>query len=118
MTGDISSVSIGALIDMLTMLYVEMIKKNIDYSLLPSAFLWGGTGVGKSDGIRQVARNIEEKTGKKVHVTDVRLLMFTPVDIRGIPIEDTERNDENVEKKFAKWIMPKIFDFDSSEECS
>lgn len=116
MTTNISRVSIGALIDMLTMLYVEMINNDIEYATIPSPFLWGAPGVGKSEGIRKLAKNIEEKTGKKVHVTDVRLLMFTPVDIRGLPIEDTERKDENIEKKFAKWIMPKIFDFDPSED--
>lgn len=108
-TSNVPRLSVGAIIDMLSMLYVEMIMNNMNYAALPSPFLWGPPGVGKSDGVRQIAKNIETHTGKKVRVTDVRLLLFSPVDIQGIPVADVER-------KFAKWLMPKIFDFDPSPE--
>jgi hypothetical protein len=71
--------------------------------------LWGPPGVGKSQGIRQVAKKIEEDTGKRVEITDVRLLLFNPVDLRGIPTA-------NEDKTLAVWLKPKIFQMDDSAE--
>ena len=45
----------------------------------------GDAGVGKLQAIRQIAKKIEDSTGKSVNVTDVRLLLFNPIDLRGIP---------------------------------
>jgi hypothetical protein len=71
--------------------------------------LWGPPGVGKSQGVRQLAVVIEEGTGKKAHVTDVRLLLFNPIDLRGIPTA-------NAEKTLAVWLKPKIFQMDESAD--
>ena len=35
--------------------------------------------------MREIAYEIEKRTGKDVRITDVRLLLFNPVDLRGIP---------------------------------
>ena len=77
--------------------------------MLPAPFVWGPPGVGKSDGAKQLKAYIERHTSKKVVVTDVRLLLFSPIDLRGIPVA-------NQEKTFAEWLKPKIFDMDSSED--
>ena len=77
--------------------------------MLPAPFVWGPPGVGKSDGAKQLKAYIERYTSKKVVVTDVRLLLFSPIDLRGIPVA-------NQEKTFAEWLKPKIFDMDSSED--
>ena len=88
--------------------YVRLIKKGLPIKTFPSAMLWGAPGVGKSQGVRQIAREIEFKTNKKVIVTDVRLLLFNPVDLRGIPTS-------NAEKTLAVWLKPQIFQMDESE---
>jgi hypothetical protein len=64
--------------------------------------------VGKSQGIRQIASAVSEKTGKRVEIIDVRLLLFNPVDLRGIPTA-------NADKTLAVWLKPKIFQMDDSE---
>ena len=89
--------------------YISLLKKGKQLKRFPSVMLWGVPGVGKSQGVRQVAQKIEEKTGKRVVVTDVRLLLFNPVDLRGIPTA-------NAEKTLAVWLKPKIFQMDDSEE--
>ena len=71
--------------------------------------LWGPPGVGKSQAIRQIAREIEENTGKRVEVTDVRLLLFNPIDLRGIPTS-------NADKTLAVWLRPQIFQMDDSDD--
>lgn len=38
--------------------------------------------MGKSQGVRQIASEISELTQKRVEVTDVRLLLFNPVDLQ------------------------------------
>ena len=89
--------------------YCEVIKKDISPKVLPSVMLWGPPGVGKSQAIRQIAKNIEGETGKKTIVTDVRLLLFNPIDLRGIPTA-------NADKTLAIWLKPQIFQMDPSEE--
>ena len=69
--------------------------------------LWGPPGIGKSMAIREIARKVGKDTNKNVVVTDVRLLLFNPVDLRGIPTSDAD-------KKFAIWLKPKIFQMDDS----
>ena len=71
--------------------------------------LWGPPGIGKSQGVREIADNIKAKTGKKVHITDVRLLLFNPVDLRGIPTA-------NADKTLAVWLRPQIFQMDAGDD--
>ena len=71
--------------------------------------LWGPPGVGKSQGVREIAYEIEKRTGREVRITDVRLLLFNPVDLRGIPTA-------NEDKTLAIWLKPQIFQMDASEE--
>ena len=71
--------------------------------------LWGAPGVGKSQAVRQIAREIEGETGKRVEVTDVRLLLFNPIDLRGIPTA-------NADKTLAVWLKPQIFQMDDSND--
>lgn len=85
------------------------VKHNLSVSYLPSLMLWGPPGVGKSQAVRQGAGRIELSTGKRVVVTDVRLLLYNPVDLRGIPTADES-------KEFAVWLKPKIFMMDESED--
>ena len=67
--------------------------------------LWGPPGVGKSQSVKHIATKLEEETDRKVIVTDVRLLLFNPVDLRGIPTS-------NEDKTLAVWLKPKIFQMD------
>lgn len=101
--------SVGKAVDMLTYSYTAIIKNRAQIKLMPSVMLWGPPGVGKSQGVRQLAKNIEAETGKKVFVTDVRLLLFNPIDLRGIPTS-------NHDKTLAIWLKPQIFQMDESED--
>jgi hypothetical protein len=89
-------------------IYCTAIKKNMPPNFLPSVMLWGPPGVGKSQGVRQLALEIQGATGKTVCVTDVRLLLFNPIDLRGIPTA-------NADKTLAVWLKPKIFQMDESK---
>jgi len=99
---NIPEISVSELTELLSELYIKAIDGAGDLKLLPTPFIWGAAGVGKSQGVRQIAVNIEKATGKKVYVTDVRLLLFSPVDLRGVPVADAER-------KFTNWLRPAIF---------
>lgn len=46
-------------------------------------FLWGPPGIGKSDIVHQIAGNIN------AHVIDIRLSLWEPTDIKGIPYFDS-----------------------------
>lgn len=89
--------------------YISLINANVQLKKFPSVMLWGSPGVGKSQGVRQIATEIAERTGKRVEITDVRLLLFNPVDLRGIPTA-------NSDKTLAVWLKPKIFQMDESED--
>ena len=106
---NIPRMSIGKVVDDLTGVYSAVIKNETPIKSIPSVMLWGPPGVGKSQAVRQLACGIEENTGKKVKVTDVRLLLFNPIDLRGIPTA-------NADKTLAVWLKPQIFQMDASEK--
>lgn len=100
---NLPTLNAGQVIETLTTLY-----STVELSKVPSVMLWGPPGIGKSDSCRQIANNIGEMTGKTSTITDVRLLLFQSIDLRGIPVPD-------VNKEFAIWLKPKIFNMDDSD---
>ena len=104
----ISTVNVNQMVTLLTNAYTSLIRSGTPLKRFPSVMLWGPPGVGKSQGIRQVAEQLERNTGKTVHITDVRLLLFNPVDLRGIPAA-------NADKTLAVWLKPQIFQMDESD---
>ena len=105
---DIPSMSVERAVEQLGKVYCTVIKKGLPIKTVPSVMLWGPPGVGKSQAVRQIAREIES-TGKKVAVTDVRLLLFNPIDLRGIPTANADRT-------LAVWLKPQIFQMDESDK--
>ncbi len=105
---NIPNVTVDEMIHCLKHFYCANIRKRISLKCLQASFLWGAAGIGKSQGVFQFAEEIERECNVKVCVTDVRLLLFSPIDLRGVPVADVER-------KFATWLMPKIFAMDDSE---
>ena len=106
---NIPQMNVGKLVNDLGTAYTKIIKDNLPVTTMPSVMLWGAPGVGKSQAVRQIAKKIEEDTNKRVNVTDVRLLLFNPIDLRGIPTS-------NADKTLAIWLKPQIFQMDPSEE--
>ena len=76
------SLSVERTITTLTRAYTSVIEKGLSTKILPSVMMWGPPGVGKSQAVRAIAKDIEKKTGKTVKITDVRLLLFNPIDNR------------------------------------
>ena len=106
---EMSNLTINQIVDTLGTSYSTLINNGADISLFPSVMLWGSMGLGKSQSVRQIAKKIEENTGKDVVVTDVRLLLFNPIDLRGIPVA-------NEDKSLAIWLKPKIFNLNPSNK--
>ncbi len=106
---NLPSMNIGTVVNQLSTAYCSVVKQGLPIKVLPSVMLWGAPGVGKSQAVRQIAREIEGNTGKKVTVTDVRLLLFNPIDLRGIPTA-------NADKTLAVWLKPQIFQMDPSND--
>jgi len=107
--GTIPAISVDKSVNLLKRMYVNAINNNINFKTLPSPFLWGSMGLGKSQAIRELARKIEAETKKRVNVIDVRLILFNPVDLRGIPTA-------NADKTLSVWLKPKIFEMDPSDD--
>ncbi len=104
-----ASLDVDKLVNLLGNSYSKLINNEKPISSFPSVMLWGQPGVGKSQAVRQIGNLISEKTGKTVNVTDVRLLLFNPIDLRGIPVADAQ-------KKLAVWLKPKIFHMNATDE--
>ncbi len=105
----ISTMNVEAMIYMLSKAYTSLINGGVPFKEFPSVMLWGAPGVGKSQGVHQIAEKISKNTGKETRVTDVRLLLFNPVDLRGIPTA-------NEDKTLAIWLKPQIFQMDTSDK--
>ena len=101
-TYNIPEMTAGDVIRQLTDLYQTAYVLRT-FQKIPSVALWGPMGVGKSTLVKEVAESLSELLGIEVRVTDMRLLHFSPVDLRGIPSADAE-------KEFTVWLKPKIFD--------
>lgn len=105
---NILALKVNEMINLLSPLYLKAIANKM-VADLPTLMLWGAPGIGKSQSFRAIAKKLEQITGKKVVITDVRLLLFNPVDLRGIPVADQNR-------EFAKWLKPQIFQMDENED--
>lgn len=105
---NIPAVTVNDFIDMIGRLYTAAVLGGASFNAIPTPFLWGPAGIGKSQAIYQLAAYLKKHTGKSVSVTDVRLLLFSPVDLRGIPVADEKR-------EFSNWLMPKIFDMNGDD---
>lgn len=105
---NVPSMTVDKLIEKLSDAYCSVIAKGLPIKTMPSVMLWGPPGVGKSQAVRQIAKKIE-RTGKRVNVTDVRLLLFNPIDLRGIPTS-------NADKTLAVWLKPQIFQMDERDD--
>lgn len=104
----VPSLTVQKTINILSKSYCSVINSGLTIKTLPSVMLWGPPGVGKSQLVRQLANDIETKTGKKSVVTDVRLLLFNPIDLRGIPTA-------NADKTLAIWLRPQIFQMNADD---
>lgn len=106
---NIPQMSVQNVVEHLSNAYSVIINNNVPIKTFPSVMLWGAPGVGKSQAIRQIAKEITENTGKKTNVVDVRLLLFNPIDLRGIPTA-------NADKTLAVWLKPQIFQMNESDD--
>lgn len=99
--------SAGECIKTLSFMYKNVINRGLELKNTPSVMLWGPPGVGKSQSVKELAKILEYETRKRVNVVDVRLLLFNPIDLRGIPTANEDRT-------LAIWLKPKIFQMDPS----
>ena len=106
---NIPCMSVDKIVDYLSAAYTSLILDGLPLTSFPAVMLWGAPGVGKSQAMRQIAKEIELKTGKRVVVTDIRLILFNPIDLRGIPVANEERT-------LAVWLKPQIFQMNESED--
>lgn len=84
----------------------EQIK--ISYETKTPLFIWGGTGVGKSETIKETSKEIAEAeklefcengNPKAFGFLDIRISQLEPSDLRGLPIQ-------NVTEKTTEWLIP------------
>lgn len=99
---NIPTVTAGAAVEQLSELYITAIQSGC-LPRIPSVALWGPMGVGKSSAVHAIAARISSAIGQPVEVTDIRLLNFSPVDLRGVPAADDAH-------AFTVWLKPKLFD--------
>lgn len=102
LSNEVTTISIDTFQTLVTQMFDVFVKEDA-IAEHPSVFLEGKPGVGKSQSIQTLAKTLEAQTGKHVEVTDIRLLLFNPIDLRGLPtINET--------KTAAVWLKPYIFD--------
>lgn len=81
----------------------------ISYETKTPMFIWGGVGIGKSESIKNCAKEIAKREGLKFSETntenghfgflDVRISQLEPSDLRGLPVQD-------LKTETTKWLIP------------
>lgn len=66
---NIPSMTVGKMVNKLSHAYSTVINNGLSIKTIPSVMLWGPPGVGKSQAVRQIAKEIKNTTNKEVHVT-------------------------------------------------
>lgn len=84
------------------------IYENLEPKMVKPIMLWGAPGIGKSDTVKKLCTEIENANGKKVILHDVRLSLYNPTDLKGIPYPDKNTNE-------TIWLKPEIFSMDESD---
>lgn len=107
-TPNLPTMSVDEVVNRLSAMYCAALKAGRPLKKFPSVMLWGPPGVGKSQAVREIGEKIRSETGKRVAITEVRLLLFNPIDLRGIPTASAD-------KRLAVWLRPKIFDMDAGD---
>lgn len=76
-------------------------KKLLRVSVLTrsSHFLWGAPGIGKSDIVRQLVKELSSSTKEKWGLVDFRAILRDPVDLRGVPYP-------NAQTRVTEWFAP------------
>ena len=59
----IPKMSVSDMVTLLSKAYSNIIKNNKRVDKFPSVMLWGPPGVGKSQGVREMAKRITEENG-------------------------------------------------------
>lgn len=103
------AVSTTEVVRILTDIYTGAIRKGTALKSLPTPFLWGPPGCGKSAAMYEIGENIERATGKKINVIDIRLALYSPVDLRGVPFADKDA-------RRTVWLKPAVFDMNESDD--
>lgn len=107
--GSIPVISVDDAVKLLAVLYGGFMSSKKGLAASPSVMLWGPPGAGKSQLVRQGADVLSAMTGKKVIIIDVRLLLYNPIDLKGMPTA-------NADKTMAVWLKPEIFNMDPSPD--
>ena len=79
-----------------------LVQQQLDGKNTPPVFLWGPPGVGKSEGVREIAAE------KGIDIIDIRLGQMDPVDIRGVPY---------IKDGITKWAVPEFFPRDPNKKA-
>ena len=81
-----------------------LVQQQLDGKNPPPVFLWGPPGVGKSEGVREIAAE------NGIDIIDIRLGQMEVVDARGIPYKWEPTKAENGDKSLAitKWAIPEL----------
>ena len=106
---DVPTLNVGGVVEQLTGLYTAAVKNDITFKEIPAAFLWGPPGIGKSQAIREMAERLQENTGKTVNIVDLRLILYNPIDLRGLPTVNSNRT-------LSVWLKPKVLQMDESSD--
>ena len=94
---------------MLEKLYSKIIEKDCDFSYMMPFHLWGSPGLGKSTLVYELKDYIEKTYHKHVHLLDLRLYLYSPIDFKGIPYANKEHTQ-------TIWLKPEMFHLDASIE--
>ena len=120
------SLKVNELINLMVNYVGNVYQQNRNFVKTQPFMLWGSPGIGKSQAMAQVTDKLGARFNKKIEIRDVRLGLFNPIDLRGIPVPSVDdsvldnvspESIERIKPTVAKWLRPQIFNMNPSPDC-
>lgn len=102
-------VSVGEIVRSISEDYIDMIEQKIPIKEASRYFLWGPPGIGKTSGVYQIKKLVEQQTKLKVVVHEIRVSDYSYNDIAGMMIPDREN-------MISVWLRPQILMMDDATD--
>ena len=76
---NLTLLNVNQIVSLLSRAYIKLIKNGTPLKSFPSVMLWGPPGIGKSQGVREIAGNIQATKPQLIRMSRLLLIAMSPL---------------------------------------